>query len=83
MRPGPTRRPARSTRGARARRETLKAGEVYSQMGYVIFLAHREARHGVRCPANILDWRSHTCDRVCRSTFAAETMSRAEAFEAC
>ena len=45
-------------------------------------LAEKNVLTGQLGRANILDWRSHTCDRVCRSTFAAETMSCAEAMEA-
>ena len=34
-----------------------------------------------QCKASLLEWRSQTCQRVCRSTFGAETMACAEGME--
>ena len=44
-------------------------------------MADREILHGEKRKASIVDWRSGACDRVCRSTFAAETMACATAIE--
>ena len=35
----------------------------------------RDALEGVRCPSMVVGWKSQACPRVCRSTFAAETMA--------
>ncbi|CAE8614373.1 unnamed protein product [Polarella glacialis] len=56
--------------------------EVYSQIGYTMFLATNDVKGEKGGRANLIDWRSHGCPRVCRSTFAAETMACAEALEA-
>ena len=48
---------------------------IVSQLGGVYVLADRGVLHGVPSRGSILDWRSGACDRVCRSTFAAETMA--------
>ncbi|CAE8594596.1 unnamed protein product, partial [Polarella glacialis] len=56
--------------------------EVYSQIGYTMFLATNDVKSEKGGRANLIDWRSHGCPRVCRSTFAAETMACAEALEA-
>ena len=61
--------------------EQIQQHQVYSQIGQVIFLASREVLRSGRGRANLLDWRSHACHRVCRSTFAAETMACAEGLE--
>ena len=36
---------------------------------------------GAACQASLLEWRSQSCKRVCRSTFGAETMSAVEGLE--
>ncbi|CAE8678165.1 unnamed protein product, partial [Polarella glacialis] len=56
--------------------------EVYSHIGYTMFLATNDVKSEKGGRANLIDWRSHGCPRVCRSTFAAETMACAEALEA-
>ena len=43
--------------------------------------ANQEVLNGVPGKGNIVDWRSGACDRVCRSTFAAETMACCTATE--
>ena len=48
--------------------------KVGSQLGYLII----GKRPGA---ASLLAWRSHTCRRVCRSTFAGETMACCEGME--
>jgi hypothetical protein len=56
--------------------------EVYSQLGYLIYLCDKAVLTGQAAKGILVDWRSLTCPRVCRSTFASETMSCAEAMEA-
>ena len=48
---------------------------IVSQLGGVYVLADKGVLHGIPSRGSILDWRSGACDRVCRSTFAAETMA--------
>ena len=54
---------------------------IASQIGTLFALADEEILHGHRRMASVLDWKSSACDRVCRSTFAAETMACATAIE--
>ena len=62
---------------------TVTDGKVRSQGGYlVVFGDEALAHHGTRGKFNLLDWRSHKLKRVCRSSFAAETLSLAEANDA-
>ena len=53
-----------------------------SQAGYLIFATGQEALESGRAKAAVMDWRSSTIKRVCRSTFAAETMSAVDALGA-
>ena len=62
--------------------DEIDDGQVFSQLGYMIFLVDEKVLRGEEGAVSLIDWRSHTCPRVCRSTFAAETMSCAEALEA-
>jgi hypothetical protein len=62
--------------------QQIENKEVYSQLGYLIFLVEKKVLDGEEGRASLVDWRSHTCPRVCRSTFAGETMSCAEAMGA-
>ena len=62
----------------KAKRGTSK---IASQLGGMFFLANREILYGKTEKLSLLDWRSSACDRVCRSTFAAETMGCAGAVE--
>ena len=41
----------------------------------------KEALSGKSTPGMIVGWKSHACPRVCRSTFAAETMAALEGWE--
>ena len=52
-----------------------------SQYGMITFLADNRVVNGQISRLSVLDWRSHAGERVCRSTFGAETMSCAEALE--
>ena len=55
---------------------------VCSQLGGLFFLlANNDVLKGNKEKVSVLDWRSGACDRVCRSTFAAETMACATAIE--
>ena len=54
---------------------------VASQLGGVYLLADEGILHGGESPVSLIDWRSWACDRVCRSTFAAESMSCAGGIE--
>ncbi|CAE7204839.1 RE1 [Symbiodinium microadriaticum] len=54
---------------------------ITSQLGGVYVLANRGVLQGEVQLGSILDWRSGACDRVCRSTFAAETMACSTATE--
>ena len=62
--------------------EELHAGTgVYSQLGHILIMTHRDVLEGKECKGMVCLWRSHACPRVCRSTFAAETMSALEGIE--
>ncbi|CAK0864559.1 unnamed protein product, partial [Prorocentrum cordatum] len=64
------------TVGATSKDKEIK---IRSQAGYVTFLAEAKLLRGDRARAGIVDWRSGTIKRVCRSTLAAETMSAVDA----
>ncbi|CAE7751606.1 RE1 [Symbiodinium sp. CCMP2592] len=67
---------------ARKNAKAKKANSsITSQLGGIYMLANREVLHGTPSKGSILDWRSGACDRVCRSTFAAETMACCTATE--
>ena len=44
--------------------------EIFSQMGYVIMIVEKKVLGGEQGKACIVDWKSHTCKRVVRSTFS-------------
>ena len=56
---------------------------VASQLGALVLLTDREnySKGGGVCVCSILDWKSAASQRVCRSTFGAETTIRVEAVE--
>ena len=54
---------------------------IYSQLGHMVVLTSKRVLRGERGPGLLCTWKSHACPRVCRSTFAAETMSALEGFE--
>ena len=62
----------------KARRQNSK---VASQIGHVIFFGDASMLKGGTCQLSTLEWRSQACQRVCRSTFGAETMACVEALE--
>ncbi|CAE7319506.1 unnamed protein product, partial [Symbiodinium microadriaticum] len=67
-----------SRSGARAKRAN---SSVCSQLGGLFLLSDKNILHGKKENVSVMDWRSGACDRVCRSTFAAETMACATAIE--
>ena len=48
---------------------------IYSQLGHLLLMTGRDALGGAPSPTMTVGWKSHACPRVCRSTFAAETMA--------
>ncbi|CAE7318597.1 RE2, partial [Symbiodinium sp. CCMP2456] len=54
---------------------------IASQLGCLYVLADSDILHGKEAMMSVIDWKSHACDRVCRSTFAAETMACCTAVE--
>ncbi|CAE7037715.1 GIP [Symbiodinium sp. CCMP2592] len=66
----------------RPRQPKRNRSKLASQLGYLICLGEQKLVRGERSPLSILEWRSQACQRVCRSTFGAETMSAVEAMEA-
>ena len=54
---------------------------IASQFGGLYVLADKEILFGEPKFGTVLDWKSGACERVCRSTFAAETMACATATE--
>ncbi|CAK0900905.1 unnamed protein product [Prorocentrum cordatum] len=64
------------TVGATSKDKKIK---IRSQAGYVTFLAEVKLLRGGRARAGIVDWRSGTIKRVCKSTLAAETVSAVDA----
>ncbi|CAE7658216.1 RE1 [Symbiodinium sp. CCMP2456] len=57
------------------------SSRVASQLGHVIMFGNLEDATKNQTKASLLEWRSQTCQRVCRSTFGAETMACAEGLE--
>ena len=57
-------------------------GGVYSQLGYVVLIVNKKVLSGETAEGIVASWKSHACPRVCRSTFAAETMAALEGWEA-
>ncbi|CAE7470136.1 RE2 [Symbiodinium sp. CCMP2592] len=67
---------------ARKDAKTKKANStIASQLGGVYILANKAILRGEAYHGSILDWKSGACERVCRSTFAAETMACCNATE--
>ena len=65
----------------KTRKTKKKNSAVASQLGALVMMTSRDALCAEGAPASILEWRSHACDRVCRSTFSAETMGCIEGVE--
>ena len=55
--------------------------KVYSQSCYYVLLADENLMQGRPGSFNVLDMRSHRIPRVCRSSYAAETLGAEEAFD--
>ena len=55
--------------------------KVASQLGILVTFADRAALSGQAGVCNVADWRSRAGQRVCRSTFGAETQACAEGLE--
>jgi hypothetical protein len=55
--------------------------KIASQLGSILFMADSSVLDGSPAKLSLLDWKSHACQRVCRSTFAAESMACADALE--
>ena len=53
-----------------------------SQAGYIVFVTERSIETSGAARCMVADWRSAAIRRVCRSTFAAETMSAVDALGA-
>ena len=66
---------------ARPKKPKTTTPSVASQLGTIFLLAPKEILHGEPHKVSLLDWKSHSSDRVCRSTFASETMACADALE--
>ena len=58
-----------------------KGTGVYSQLGHLVVITEKKTLEGAEGVSMICAWKSHACSRVCRSTFAAETMSALEGVE--
>ena len=54
----------------------------YSQLGYVVVIAHKDTLLGKPGQGVLATWKSHAGQRVCRSTFASEAMAASEGWEA-
>ncbi|CAK9022120.1 DnaJ-like protein 1 [Durusdinium trenchii] len=54
------------------------ADQKYSQLGHITLIAHKNILEGETGEGLVACWKSHACTRVCRSTFAAETMAALE-----
>ncbi|CAE7480578.1 GIP [Symbiodinium sp. CCMP2592] len=63
-------------------RKAKKANSsIASQLGCFFVFGNDGVLAGERTPMSILDWKSGACERVCRSTFQAETMACAYGIE--
>ena len=54
---------------------------VASQIGSLTFMAHADCLGGPGGACSLVEWKSKGCQRVCRSTFAGETMACCDALE--
>lgn len=54
---------------------------IYSQLGHLVLVCDRSVMKGETVKPAVVSWKSHACPRVCRSTFAAETMAALEGWE--
>ena len=56
--------------------------KVFSQSCYAVVLADESLMRGTKGKFNVLDFRSHRIPRVCRSSYAAETLGAEEGLDA-
>ena len=69
----------RLVESAMGRSDKSSRPKVRSQAGYASFIAEAGVLRGDKARCCLVDWRSATIKRVCRSTLAAETMSGVDA----
>lgn len=50
--------------------ENFKNVGVYSQLGFIILIAHKDTLKGQPGEGMVVSWKSHACPTLCRSTFA-------------
>ena len=62
--------------------EAMPAEKVHSQSCYAVLLADEQMMLGKHGHFNVLDFRSHRLQRVCRSSYAAETLGCEEGLDA-
>ncbi|CAE7501228.1 GIP, partial [Symbiodinium sp. CCMP2456] len=65
----------------RPRKAKRTGSKVASQIGHLVMLFDEKFLLGEKAQGSILEWRSQSCKRVCRSTFGAETMAAIEGLE--
>ncbi|CAE7504711.1 RE1 [Symbiodinium sp. CCMP2592] len=65
----------------RPRKAKRSGSKLASQIGHLVMLFDDKLLDGERSRGSILEWRSQSCKRVCRSTFGAETMAAIEGME--
>ena len=58
-----------------------KHSKVASQLGMLVVFSEVGCVQGDNSCASVVEWKSHACERVCRSTFGAETMGCIEGIE--
>ena len=66
---------------SKQRKAKRRNSKVASQLGLLVQFTEVMAAQGEVRPASVVEWKSHACDRVCRSTFGAETMGCIEGIE--
>ena len=66
---------------SKQRKAKRRNSKVASQLGLLVQFTEVTAAQGEVRPASVVEWKSHACDRVCRSTFGAETMGCIEGIE--
>ncbi|CAE7239520.1 RE1 [Symbiodinium natans] len=65
----------------RPRKPKRAGSKLASQIGHMIMLFDEKLASGCLAIGGMLEWRSQSCKRVCRSTFGAETMAGVEGLE--
>ena len=62
------------------RKAKRASAHVASQYGLLVMMTDQDSRNGLKC-SSILEWKSSTAKRICRSTFGAETLACTEGLE--